>query len=497
MKLNSKKIFWVGFAFMIICLFWQVYDNIVAKMLINSFGLDQFWSGVVLAIDNVLALFMLPLFGALSDKTKTKFGKRTPYIFFGTLAAALLFIGVAVFDNLQQKSVEGYGIPEIVEVTDATDPNYGYFTFRDKVYGDKELKTYGTKEAATTVRAAEVLEYTKENITYFIFFMITLLLVLIAMATYRTPAVSLMPDVTPKPLRSKANAIINLMGTAGGIIALAYPMLLSKFTDSYLAIFVVLAILMIVFLSIFMVKVNEPKFVQEMHEDSIKYGIEIETTSPEEDKGPDMTPDVKKSFYLILASIIFWFMAYNAATSKFSVFAEDALNMGYNVPLLIAQGAAVVSYIPIGIIASKYGRKRTILAGIIILFTAFLTGSIVAFTKTKPLIYATMGVAGIGWATINVNSYPMVVEMSKEGNIGKYTGYYYTASMFAQIITPMLSGALMAFVNNKVSAGFGYRVLFPYCVLFCIIAFITMSQVKHGDSKPIPVKSIEALGADD
>ena len=164
MKLNSKKIFWVGFAFMIICLFWQVYDNIVAKMLINSFGLDQFWSGVVLAIDNVLALFMLPLFGALSDKTKTKFGKRTPYIFFGTLAAALLFIGVAVFDNLQQKSVEGYGIPEIVEVTDVTDPNYGYFTFRDKVYGDKELKTYGTKEAATTVRAAEVLEYTKENI---------------------------------------------------------------------------------------------------------------------------------------------------------------------------------------------------------------------------------------------------------------------------------------------------------------------------------------------
>ncbi len=108
-----------------------------------------------------------------------------------------------------------------------------------------------------------------------------------------------------------------------------------------------------------------------------------------------------------------------------------------------------------------------------------------------------MGIAGIGWATINVNSYPMVVEMSKEGNIGKYTGYYYTASMFAQIITPMLSGAIMSFVNNNVSAGFGYRVLFPYCVLFCIIAFVTMSQVKHGDSKPIPVKTIEALGVDD
>jgi len=497
MKLNSKKIFWVGFAFMIICIFWQIYDNIVAKMLINSFGLDQFWSGVVLAIDNVLALFMLPLFGALSDKTKTRFGKRTPYIFFGTLAAALLFMGVAIFDNLQQKSVEGYGIPNIVEVIEEEDPNYGLFTFRDEVYGDEAAGTYGTKEAAATVRAAEVLEYTKDNVLYFILFMVILLFVLIAMATYRTPAVSLMPDVTPKPLRSKANAIINLMGTAGGIIALAYPMVLAKFTDSYIVTFAVLALLMFIFLGIFLLKVKEPKFVQEMHEDSIKYGIEVETTSPEGDKEPDMAPDVKKSFYLILASIIFWFMAYNAATSKFSVFAEDALNMGYNIPLLIAQGAAVVSYIPIGIIASKHGRKRTILAGIIILFAAFVIGSIVAFTKTKPLIYATMGIAGIGWATINVNSYPMVVEMSKEGNIGKYTGYYYTASMFAQIITPMLSGALMAFVNNNVSAGFGYRVLFPYCVLFCIIAFITMSRVKHGDSKPIPAKAIEAYDVDD
>ncbi|MDD3171455.1 MAG: MFS transporter, partial [Bacilli bacterium] len=470
MKLNSKKIFWVGFAFMIICLFWQIYDNIVAKMLINSFGLDQFWSGVVLAIDNVLALFMLPLFGALSDKTKTKYGKRTPYIFFGTLAAALLFIGVALFDNMQQKAVTDYGIPAVIEVVEEDDPNFGLFTYRGMLYGDTDAGTYGTKEAATTVRSAEVLQYTKQNVIYFILFMIVLLLVLIAMATYRTPAVSLMPDVTPKPLRSKANAIINLMGTAGGIIALAYPMLLAKFTNSYIVTFAVLALLMIIFLGIFMLKVKEPKLVQEMHEESRKYGIEEEVVvETEKQNGPDMSPEVRKSFYLIMASIIFWFMAYNAATSKFSVFAEDALDMGYNIPLLIAQGAAVISYIPIGIIASKYGRKKTIMAGIIILFSAFLLGSIVAFTKTKPLIYVTMGVAGIGWATINVNSYPMVVEMSKEGNIGKYTGYYYTASMFAQIITPMLSGAIMALVNTKISSGFGYRVLFPYCVLFCII----------------------------
>lgn len=496
MKLNSKKIFWVGFAFMIICIFWQVYDNIVAKMLINNFGLDQFWSGVVLAIDNILALFMLPLFGALSDKTKTRYGKRTPYIFLGTLVAALLFVGVAFFDNLQQKSVEDAGIPQVVEIVDDTNVNYGKFTFEGELCGEIGTKTYGTKEAAASARATVVFAHTKTDIKYFVLFMIILLLVLIAMATYRTPAVSLMPDVTPKPLRSKANAIINLMGTAGGIIALIFPMIVLKFTDSYIAVFVVLAILMITFLGVFMLKVKEPKLVEEMHEESEKYGIEREISTPEDAKGHDMAPDVRKSFYLILASIIFWFMAYNAATSKFSVFAEDVLNMGYNVPLLIAQGAAVVSYIPIGIIASKRGRKRTILVGIIILFTAFALGSIVAFTKIKPLIYVTMGIAGIGWATINVNSYPMVVEMSKEGTIGKYTGYYYTASMFAQIITPMLSGAIMALINAK-SPGLGYQFLFPYCVLFCIIAFITMSRVKHGDSKPIPVKSIEAFDIDD
>ena len=280
-----------------------------------------------------------------------------------------------------------------------------------------------------------------------------LLLVLVAMAIYRTPAVSLMPDVTIKPLRSKANAVINLMGTIGGIIALGLMSFLSVDYHSYMLLFIVIGLLMIIMLAVFMWKVNEPKLVEEMQNDAVKYGFEEQEEVTEDGKDEPMPKDVKKSFFLITASIIFWFMAYNAATTKFSVYAGDVLNMGYTVPLLIANATALISYIPIGIIASKVGRKKTIIVGVVILFVAFFLGS-VANESTKLLIYVTMGLAGIGWATINVNSYPMIVEMSKNSNVGKYTGYYYTASMFAQIITPVFSGLIMDISGTM-------RVLFP------------------------------------
>lgn len=480
MKLNNKKIIYVGFSFLIICMFWQVYDNIIAKMLINSFGLNQFWSGVVMALDNILALFLLPFFGNISDKTKTKYGKRTPYIFVGVILSAILFVGVSVVDSYQQSYIEENGVEAIVEVIDENDENYGKFIYRGKYYDEKD--------AAADARSQEVYALTKSKLVYLILFIGILFLTLIAMASYRTPAVSLMPDVTVKPLRSKANAIINLMGTAGGIIALGFMTFLAKDYHSYVTTFVVLGSLMIILLMIFMLKVKEPKLVKEMEEESKLYGLEEESENEDPNDKHDMSKDVRKSFYLILLSIVFWFMAYNAATTKFSDYAGNVLNMGFTIPLLIAQATAVISYIPIGIISSKFGRKKTILVGVVILFIAFLLGTI-ATKDTTVLIYVTMALAGIGWATINVNSYPMIVEMSKGSNIGKYTGYYYTASMAAQIVTPMLSGYFMDQL--------GRRVLFPYSVLFCVFAFISMLFVKHGDSKPIPVKTIEAFDIED
>lgn len=464
MKLNVKRTFFVGFAFLLICLFWNVYDAVVPKMLVNTFGLSQTWSGLIMALDNILALFLLPFFGSLSDKTNTKRGKRTPFIIIGTITAAVLVTGIALIDLAQLNEITAAGITPVLRADFATQEAF---------------------DAAWAARQAQIVTHTQTNSFLLIAFLGVLLLVLVAMATFRSPAVALMPDVTPKPLRSEANAIINLMGTAGGIIALGLMAVLSKDFHNYVGLFIAVAVLMLVFLLIFLWKVNEPKLVEIMHEETERAGYVVETVEDDEKRGvkrgiAGMPQDVKRSFFLILASVFFWFMAYNAATTKFSLYAQNVLAMGYTMPLLVAQAAAVVAFIPIGKIASRVGRKKTIIAGIIILTAAFIFGSLLTM-ETAGLAYVVMALAGIGWATINVNSYPMVVEMGKEGDVGKFTGYYYAASMAAQVITPVLSGWIM-------DASMTMKVLFPYSAVMAIIALCTMVFVRHGDSKPIATK---------
>lgn len=498
MKLNVKKTIYVGFAFLIIQLFWQVYDSVIAKMLIDSFGLSQTASGFIMALDNIVAIVLLPVFGALSDKTNTKRGKRTPYIFFGTICAAILLTGVSLFDNAQNTKIEQAQIGDIItETATLEDVSAGvqiidegkirpvvldeeYFSFE---YKGLKLN-YLEKEDASLQRSEYVAEIRKQNVGFYAGFIIILFLVLLAMATFRTPAVSLMPDVTPKPLRSKANAIINLMGSAGGIISLVIMTFLSIEYQSYTPLFIVIGTLMLIGLAIFLWKVNEPKLNKEMDDLEKSYGVEETSTLEDPDTGK-MSKEVLKSFICILLGVVFWYMAYNAATSKFSVYATTVLNTGYSMPLLVAQGAAIVTYMPIGALSTKIGRKKTVLIGVAILFAAFFIAIFVT-SKTALLIWAAMALAGIGWATINVNSYPMVVEMSKGNNVGKYTGIYYTASMSAQIITPVLSGIFM----DKI----GFAALFPYCTIFTVLAFLVMLLVKHGDSKPVPTEKLEAFG---
>lgn len=493
LKLNIKKTICVGFAFFLISMFWQVYDTVIAKILIDSFGLNQTISGVVMALDNIIAVILLPIFGKLSDDTNTKWGKRTPYIVVGTVVAAALIIVIGLIDKAQITHLAANGIEPIITETVKNIPvvvkdfgngkidpnNFEWVTLTEEniKYFLYEGVPYATKDAASYFRSLDVAVIRQNNILTFVAFIGVLFFVLLAMASFRTPAVSLMPDVTVKPLRSKANAIINLMGSAGGIIALGFLTFLAKDFQSYLLVFIILSVLMIVALGVFLFTVNERKLVAEMHQEAIENGIETaEEAKMDEDKTvkSKMPKDVKKSFVLILASIVFWFMAYNAATSKFSVYATNVLDTGYSTALLVGQAAAIIAYLPIGIIATKIGRKKTILIGICELFTAFILGTF-ATPNTSFFVYIVMALAGIGWATINVNSYPMVVEMAKGSDVGKYTGIYYTASMSAQILTPILSGALMDAINMKV--------LFPYSALFCALAFTTMFFVKHGDSK--------------
>lgn len=319
-------------------------------------------------------------------------------------------------------------------------------------------------------------------------------MLLLSMATFRTPAVSLMPDVTPKPLRSKGNAIINLMGTLGGSLTLGIGILLGtgNVTNtfmSYLTYFIVIAVIMLIALTVFMLTVREKKFVADMESESAAMGISEEPVPESGEKRKLSKPELR-SLIFILSSVVLWFFGYNAVTSKYSVYAGQVLNLDYNTTLLVANVAALIAFIPVGIISSKIGRKKAILIGVTILTTAFFIAS---FLKNgTPLIVMTIifVMAGIGWATINVNSFPMVVELAKGGDVGKYTGFYYTASMAAQTLTPMISG----FVMDKIAM----RMLFPYATVFAGCAFITMLFVKHGDAKPEAQGVLESLaGADD
>jgi MFS family permease len=521
MKLNYKRTIFVGFAFFLISLFWQAYDATIALTLTNKFGMNQTWSGVVMALDNILALFLLPLFGTLSDKHKGKGGRRTPFIRFGTAVAAVALVALSFVDNMQLDLIR-----DISTVDDPAALSVIYDTQSEKelqtpsgtkfvlsevfskeefvaVRSTDDLKDVTNRDESKTpytsyvvpARQAYAADQTAANPAPLIIFVIVLLVLLVAMGIFRSPAVALMPDVTLKPLRSKANAIINLMGNAGGIIVLllgmGFAFGISKASNammSYTPYYLVIAGTMVAALLIFLFTVKEKEWAAQMQSDAIRYGVEEQEDSPTGEH-KKLSKGQMFSLICILLSVALWYFGYNAVTSKYSVYAPNVLLMGYSETMLIAQGCAIVAYLPAGMIASKVGRKKTILAGIVMLAVAFGTAAFMRASSPAWLMYIMFALAGIAWATINVNSFPMVVEMCSGSDVGKYTGFYYTASMAAQTLTPMVSGYLM---DKK-----GMTVLFPYAAIFVALAFVTMSLVKHGDTKVEAKKGLEALDIDD
>ncbi len=439
MKLNNKRTILVGLAFLSICAFWQMYDNVVPLILTKTFHMNETFSGAIMAADNVLALFLLPFFGTLSDRTNTKIGKRMPYILFGTGCAIILLNLLPVLDN-----------------------------------------SYAA--APSTFKTVS--------------FVIVLGLLLIAMGTYRSPAVALMPDVTPKPLRSRANAIINLMGAVGGLLYLAVAAVLypnAKIAGlahvNYQPLFIVVAAIMFVAVGALFLTIKEPRLVAG--------NKALEAQHPEwnlaesDGSGNEVLPKpVKKSLGFLLASIALWFIGYNGVTTWFTTYIDEVMGQGLggaSTCLMVATAGAIVSYIPIGAIASKTGRRRTIQGGIILLAVCFALGYVLTtmFDSINAIMFLVFALVGLAWAAINVNSLPMVVEMCKGSDIGKFTGYYYTASMAAQIVTPVLAGTLMRSIS--------YQVLFPYAAFFVAMSFVTMLFVRHGDSKAAPKKGLEAF----
>lgn len=427
MKLDNKKTVLVGFAFLSISAFWQVYDSIIPLILKYFFEIGDTLSGGIMALDNIFALIMLPIFGAWSDKVSSRRGKRTPFIFVGTVLSVIFMLILPAAANSRN----------------------------------------------------------------LILFAVVLLATLLSMSIYRSPAVSLMPDVTPKPLRSKGNAIINLMGAIGIILALGLIMLMvgDGQTPNYEPLFIAVAAIMVVSLLIVLFKVDENKMTADRIAAEKEWGVE--DGEEDEQSGSKLPAPVKKSLIFLLLSVAFWYMAYNAVTTAFSRYATEMWGMeggSFAGALMVASVGALVSFIPVGIISSKLGRKKVILFGVVLLGLSFFAGFL--FKEPNFAVNIVFFLVGVAWASINVNSYPMVVEMCKGSDIGKFTGTYYTFSMAAQVFTPILSGWFLEHV--------GYWTLFPYAVCFCVLAFLTMVMVKHGDSKPSPAKSrLEAFDVDD
>ena len=443
MKLNYKRTFLVGLAFLSISAFWQMYDGLIPKILTETFHMNETVSGVIMAMDNILALFLLPFFGALSDKANTRLGRRTPFILTGTVLAAILMNVLPILDN-----------------------------------------SYAATPSSFTM----------------ILFAAVLGLLLISMGTYRSPAVALMPDVTPKPLRSKGNAVINLMGAVGGILYLALTAVMYPNSKTaglahvdYQPLFIAVSAIMLVAIAVLLLTIREPRLAAENRQ--------LEAQHPEwnlakdDGSGNEILPaPVKKSLAFLLASIAFWFAGYNGVTTWFTVYIGKVMGEGIggaSTCLLVGTAGAIVSYMPIGMLASKFGRRKLIRFGVILLTGCFLVGYLLTtlFTSINILMYIVFALVGLAWAAINVNSLPMVVEMCRGSDVGKFTGYYYTASMTAQVITPVLAGTLLRTA--------GYHILFPYAAFFVACSFITMLFVKHGDVKVEAKRGLEAFDIDD
>ena len=443
MKLNTKRTFLVGFAFLSISAFWQMYDGLVPKILTETFKISESASGYIMAADNVLALFLLPLFGGISDRCKSRLGRRRPFILYGTLAAVVLMMGLPLLDN----------------------------------------SYYSNPSAGKLVS-----------------FIVILGLLLIVMGIYRSPAVALMPDVTPKPLRSKGNAVINLMGAVGGILYLIVTSILYSNSRTeglshinYLPLFIIVGGIMLFSLFIIMFFVNEPKLCAEQAEYEKKHPEE-NLVKEDENDNKVMPKEVKKSLVFMLVSIALWYIGYNAISTWFTTYAKAVWNMEIGAAsscLTVATVGAIASYIPVGAVASKIGRKKTIKFGVALLAGCFAAGFVytVFYHSFSYILFVLFALVGVAWAAINVNSLPMVVEMCAGSDVGKFTGLYYAFSMSAQIITPIAAGYLLDNVS--------YKLLFLYSAVFVTLSFITMCFVKHGDNK-IEVKTgLEAFDIED
>lgn len=471
LKLNYKNTFLMGLAFFVILMLWQLYNHycplFLSELLEKKTGdSNEFFVGCIMAADNLFAIFLLPIFGTLSDKTNTKWGKRMPYILIGMLCSAIVFPVIAIL----------YYVGSLVGV------------------------------------------------------ILVMLLILVIMNIYRNPAVALMPDLTPKPLRSKANGIINLVGYIGAVCGAVLTMFLKIENGKEKAIiaFVIASILMLAAMVTLYFTIKERKIAEQVKED-MALGEEMSTTMEKIEDDKPLSKADKKNAIILLLSILFWFISFNAVETFNSLFFFNQLgNSGIASTItIVLTFSSIFTFLASLNLPSKIGRKNTVLIGLgciilgFILIITFLAVNGIfqkdlyeLYNIPKDLIleneqtlqdyiadnklslsfsiiplYLCYALCGIGWALINANSYPMMVEISSSKNIGKFTGLYYTFSMLAQTITPMAVGLWMY------SSPLSTKVLYIYSGITMVIAAIIFVFFKENRKNvKQDLKGIEALG---
>ena len=450
LKLNKKNTIYIGFAFFAILMLWQIYNNycplILEYLLASKFEGQKLYYiiGVIMALDNLASLIIMPIVGILSDKTKTKFGKRMPYILIGMLGSLIIFPFIALM-----------------------------FIWNS-----------------------------------FVGVVIAMLLILIIMQSYRSPAVALMPDITPKPLRSKANGIINLIGYFGAVFAAVLGMVFSVKEDSsmsdaqgvVLIPFLVTSLLMIIIMVVLFYKFRENQILKEMKED-LEIGEQFSENIDKVEENKPLSKENKRNLILILIAIFFWFLSFNAVETFNSLFTKNILgNSGiHGTFTIILTFSSILTFLFGASLSLKIGRKWTIIIGLICIVFGFTVFSVYTYTIAPNniwLVYILTVIIGAGWALVNINSYPMIVEMATSNNVGKYTGYYYSGSLLAQTVTPILVGLIMSFNDAGLKALYIYSSICMFIALLVFYFIKENKEMKAKLKKSAGKKGLELLDVD-
>ena len=434
LKLDYKKTFLIGFGFFGTSIMWALYNTYVpiylqagnpafdSQLAVRTFGfgLSATLTGFIMTLDNIAAFFIQPIMGAISDRTYTRIGRRMPYILIFAPIAVLAFVLIPL-------------VPQMIPA---------------------ELN--GQVSQLTGLLA---------------FFVAALGVMLLAMAVFRTPVIALMPDLTPSPLRSKANGVINLMGGLGGVMAFLGG---AKLYEIYrpLPFWFGGAITLIAVVILFW-KVKEPRKLVE--------------SAARQEKGlgifrglRDIPPENVRSLVLLILAIFFWFVGYNAIETFFSSYAVTTLGVSESTASMILSAAYItfiIFSIPSGFIATRFGRRRTIMVGLAI-FAVLL--AIAFFIPVVPAIVALLAVGGLAWSLVNINSLPMVVDIStSEEVLGTYTGLYYVAGTLAAVVGPILNGWVIDLTGRN------YNMIFLVTPGFFVLAILCMLGVTKGEAKQV------------